>query len=610
MQIGQWTFTTASNELSQRDSTIKLEAQCSMVLEYLAKNAGEVVTNDMLLDAVWGRQSVSVQSIPVVISKLRNILGDDTKTPKYIETIHKRGYRLIAKVTLPLAKNVDEKETQSGLKFTNIFKQIFVVGSVLTAIIIFNQMYIPSNSLPSTLYVADVENLTTYKAMDEIAAGASEVLTSQLVGQKSFSIVRLRRRQGEIQWMAPGLAEGDERPYPLLTSSIVPKEEGIGVYMQLEDGADHRIVWTHQFFQTGEAFASLYRDAAKKLLAHYSLENTPQKELYASPVAGVEEIFLRANYLWGLRGRENNLPAHELALQALEMDPDYVPAYGLLAEIYTRYDAEYLNLGEMDTVNLARDYIEKAIELNPEHPSILLAGASQTITLDWRPDLALKMAEKAVELAPQNGMAHRILATTNYLLGRLDKNNSELKKALEIELGSPFVKLERILALFAEEKYEEVIELYLSVAPEFLGSYRVYIALSFAELGRHKEAIKALSDHLDITEKDITDPTHPLALIEAGRTKEAYDALISQVPQFYNNDRALVMVAILKLYNGETETVPGLLAKIPFSRSTNALNAIHMWPVFYRFKDDPVMQELLTRIGVAPYATCPHKACI
>jgi len=69
------------------------------VLVFLARNAGEVRTKDEILDAVWAGTFVAEAALSRRISELRTILGDDAKEPRFIETIPKRGYRLIAAVS-------------------------------------------------------------------------------------------------------------------------------------------------------------------------------------------------------------------------------------------------------------------------------------------------------------------------------------------------------------------------------------------------------------------------------------------------------------------------------------------------------------------------------
>jgi predicted ATPase/DNA-binding winged helix-turn-helix (wHTH) protein len=72
------------------------------VLCCLVKRAGELVTKDELLDAVWPNLHLSESSLTFSINAARIALGDDAKAPRYIETVTRRGYRFIAPVTVAL----------------------------------------------------------------------------------------------------------------------------------------------------------------------------------------------------------------------------------------------------------------------------------------------------------------------------------------------------------------------------------------------------------------------------------------------------------------------------------------------------------------------------
>jgi DNA-binding winged helix-turn-helix (wHTH) protein/tetratricopeptide (TPR) repeat protein len=69
------------------------------LLCYLVRHAGEVVTKDQLLDAVWQRRFVSESSLKGCVNELRQALSDDVKAPRYIATVARRGYRFIAPVS-------------------------------------------------------------------------------------------------------------------------------------------------------------------------------------------------------------------------------------------------------------------------------------------------------------------------------------------------------------------------------------------------------------------------------------------------------------------------------------------------------------------------------
>lgn len=95
-RIGDWTACSDSDTVRRDGVQHKLERRAMEALVLLAANAGQVVKKDELIDTVWGRLAVSDHSVAMVISQLRRAFRDDARNPTYIETITKRGYRLIA----------------------------------------------------------------------------------------------------------------------------------------------------------------------------------------------------------------------------------------------------------------------------------------------------------------------------------------------------------------------------------------------------------------------------------------------------------------------------------------------------------------------------------
>ena len=79
---------------------IHLTHKAFAVLHYLAEHAGQLVTKDELLEVVWSQTYVSEAALAVCIREIRQALGDNPRTPRFIETVHGRGYRFIAAVTV------------------------------------------------------------------------------------------------------------------------------------------------------------------------------------------------------------------------------------------------------------------------------------------------------------------------------------------------------------------------------------------------------------------------------------------------------------------------------------------------------------------------------
>lgn len=80
---------------------IKLTPKAFGVLHYLIEHPGRIVTQEELFSAVWPETVVSDVALSVCVRELRKELGDDAKTPRYIETVHRQGFRFLPSVTTP-----------------------------------------------------------------------------------------------------------------------------------------------------------------------------------------------------------------------------------------------------------------------------------------------------------------------------------------------------------------------------------------------------------------------------------------------------------------------------------------------------------------------------
>src|SRR5262245_1118702 len=89
-----------SEQLWHGAQALALRPKTFAVLQHLVAQAGQVVTQDALLDAVWGPTAVSETVVRRSVRELRTILGDTAQHPQFIQTVHRRGYRFIAPVTI------------------------------------------------------------------------------------------------------------------------------------------------------------------------------------------------------------------------------------------------------------------------------------------------------------------------------------------------------------------------------------------------------------------------------------------------------------------------------------------------------------------------------
>jgi DNA-binding winged helix-turn-helix (wHTH) protein len=99
--LGQWYVEPQLGRLSRGAEALRIDPRNMQVLQCLVARAGEVVSQAEIEEAVWGQVVVTPNSVYQSIAQLRRALGDDTNPRRYIETIAKKGYRLIATVQPP-----------------------------------------------------------------------------------------------------------------------------------------------------------------------------------------------------------------------------------------------------------------------------------------------------------------------------------------------------------------------------------------------------------------------------------------------------------------------------------------------------------------------------
>ncbi len=98
-QVGSWIVDVESGVLSQGETSVRVRPKVMDLLVTLAERPGKLASKEFLIARVWPDVVVSDTSLSVLVVELRKILGDAPKSPRFIETIPRRGYRLIAPVS-------------------------------------------------------------------------------------------------------------------------------------------------------------------------------------------------------------------------------------------------------------------------------------------------------------------------------------------------------------------------------------------------------------------------------------------------------------------------------------------------------------------------------
>jgi len=96
--VNQWQLRPEENRVYHGNEFLDLQPRCMSLFQFLAERPGQVVTRQELMDGVWEGRIVGEDALNNCVKKLRRLLNDDPKNPKVIETISKKGYRMVARV--------------------------------------------------------------------------------------------------------------------------------------------------------------------------------------------------------------------------------------------------------------------------------------------------------------------------------------------------------------------------------------------------------------------------------------------------------------------------------------------------------------------------------
>ncbi|MEM8983202.1 MAG: tetratricopeptide repeat protein [Pseudomonadota bacterium] len=175
-QLGPWLVDPEAGELTGDDANITLEPQLMTLLSLLAANPGDVLSRSVIETVLWPNTIVGDDTLARAVSRLRRALDDSAQSPRYIETLPKRGYRLIAPVTL--ARTSKHPKTKP-VRFAAIAAGIVIAG-IAALWLTTSRVTAPPD--PSTLLIERADDLYMRftRADNEAAIGLYErVLAEQ-----------------------------------------------------------------------------------------------------------------------------------------------------------------------------------------------------------------------------------------------------------------------------------------------------------------------------------------------------------------------------------------------------------------------------------------------
>ena len=603
--INDWSAFPDANELRRGDVTKKLESRVMDLLVYLHQNSGMVVGRDEIIFDVWGKEALSDHSISVAIAALRRALGDDAANPRYIETVRKKGYRLIANtgVETPAIPAMPAMQNKTANLRTGLAALAACAVAFVAAIIVLLPR--PSTPLSSEplIVVQDFTNATNDETLDSLASTLSDLFLAELA----------RDDRAKIQRAVPDSLKGSlrnglsqEGVTGRVTGRLVSDNGDIHLSIYLEDPATTQIIWSGDQIVDQDKSLGVARALTANLLTRIEPVVSETSLAFGENADTRPAQLIRlAEKLESIRSDATTRTAHSLAQQALSIDPEYGPAHGLLAFLYAESGPAYWGM-KGDRYARADESLALARKFGSDEARNLVTEAYLRRARDGRPDMASVLLDRAIDLAPDDPWVLRMSILNNIVVGAFDEALANNVKAVSHSLDPASILAERMFPLYFLQRYDETVALYAATRQQDL--LPVYYGPQAAILsGDHVLGFELWIDLLRAHDVKISDETLPLEWIADGDVQAAYDWLQPQLPDALSQKNVPLIRASWHMTAGDSdaamETILAAAREI-FGNLDEKPAPTMLWsviqydPIYDPLRNDPRMKEVIALVGI------------
>ncbi len=582
-RLGDWIVKPHSNSVVGPEGEAHVEPKAMQVLSFLARRPGQVVTKQEILTDVWEGTFVSEEVLPNAIWELRKALGDDAKRPRFIQTLPKKGYRLIAQVKAPTSSSDAPTAPQGGRPGMRPWLPAAAVAGLVAAGILLAQSRrgdAPATAGPSerSVLVMGFENHTSSPDLAWLTTGVPTMLRTglaEVAGVRVVSDQRLSRDDSGVNRRDAARSAGASA---VVMGSIFKNGPEYRIDVQVENVEDARILAARSAH--GEDVFRLMDDLTHWVRDTVSVEPAPSP----TPIPPLREMTttsLEAFRLYneGLQARRHLRvgDARRLLTEAVELDPGFALAYFELQEIarwqkdersYQSLRAKTLEHQErlppqkrmmLEAVEIwkkdparAKQILRDVIERSPDEEDAYLQLA-HLYRSNYQVDESLSVLERGVVAAPQSGYLRLYYGYGLLWQGRYPEaiHQFEVYSRINPEEANPWDSMGEAYLIAgipdrALEKYARALEIDPNFSASHLGR-----AWAFGQLGEFPSALT----ELDAIGANI--PPHSTAdhvaffraylLARAGRYREAESVLKRLIEESKPPSVSALGTAILQL---------------------------------------------------------------
>lgn len=645
-EFGEFRINVSQRQLERQGKEISLQPKVFDLLLALVQRRGQVVSKDQLMSEVWPDAFVEETNLKVNISTLRKILGTDGEDGKFIETLHKRGYRFTAEVTEifspdltqpePDAELIIEKHSVSKVVIEETDQEIIQqpilagpapllapplvtkaripAGRVLTISALLVALFAlgwggwarwsESNSHVESLAVLPFAMLGHGADDEHLGLGLADALITRLTNSGSIVV----RPTSAVQ----KFTAADRDPVELgrrlkvdavLDGNLQRSGDRVRLTVQLLNTADGKSLWAESVEeQAGNAFTLQHSMSEKlsvwlrqKLSADQNNSIRPiRKDYTVNPAAF--EAYTHGRYFYSKQTGENYEKALAYYREAVKLDPNYALAWTGIADCYYALSATIMSLSAKANNNFypeARAAAERAVGLDDSLAEAHLSLGTALTETDY--SRAMREIERTLELNPNHAHANNVYGVMVLGLGDFKKAAAHAMKARELDPLSVGANTNLGMILFCDHRYDEAAA-QLRKALELeanLPRARYFLGATLGMQRRDEEAITELKKSIELSKGGLV-PTCALAYVyaSAGRHAEAQEILARMLAEAESKPIPQVYLAMVYAGLGNKEQAFSCLEKI---KGTTAMNVARADPRFDLIRNDPRLDSMMLK---------------
>ena len=539
------------------------------LLVYLAEHPNQVVTKDEILEDVWHQRFAAESVLSRSVADLRQLLDDDAQQPRVIETIPKRGYRLVATVA-PSPPGSASADIESGER-------------------------------PS-IVVLPFLDLAPARDHEYFCDGLAEELTNRLAHLRGLRVVA-RTSAFTFKGKAADVREigRDLGVRTVLEGSVQRVGDHVRVTAQLIDVSDGCHVWSGRFDRAAGDILSIEDEIAQAVVSELRVKLLGGAEMRfmrrqtVNPAA--HDLYLRGRHHSARRSPDGLESAIRHYEQALEIDPGYAAAHAGIAEccctigfVGFRRPADVFPRGKQEA--------ERALAIDPELAEAHAALAHETGMHEWNWEEAERHFLHALDLNPGYPLARTWYSHLLTASGRFDEALAQVERACECDPLAPTVQSMLGLTHYYARRFDDAVDRcrkVLAVDPSF-GLARFFLALAYRALGNFKgavEQLRVLSDMIPYALGYLAG-----ALRALGREDEAVracDELERRSRSYYISPLAFSASA-----HRDDHATSLRWLKLAFDEREGIVPLLNVEPQVDHLRPEPAFQALIDRLGLPP----------